>query len=77
MFLILAIFFALSGGPYVSPHDITPGGPSFSVPAVYDGMSGAPDGATPLDDGGSGGPSMFAPIAPPSADGGSGGPSHP
>ena len=79
MLLVLAIFFALFGGPNGSSDDVTSGGPSFfgAGPAVYAGTSGAPAGATPLDDGGSGGPSLFAPIAPPAADGGSGGPSHP
>ena len=77
MLVILAIFFALFGGPYVSPRD-TSGGPSFQSAStgVYDGASGRSDAAS-FYDGTSGGPSVIPPIEPPSPDGTSGGPSHP
>jgi hypothetical protein len=78
MLVVLAIFFALFGGPNVSFHDGPSSGPSSLAgqQAAYDGASAGPDGAA-FYDGMSGGPSMIAPIEPPSPDGSSGGPSHP
>jgi hypothetical protein len=64
MLVVLALFFALFGGPNVSFHDGTSSSSFLAAPpAAYDGMSG--------------GPSLIGPIEPPSPDGSSGGPSHP
>ena len=59
MLVVLALLFALFGGPNVSLHDTTSGGPSLlgAPPAAYDGTSGGPSSLGPVDDGTSGGPS--------------------
>ena len=59
MLVVLAIAFALFGGPTVSVYDVTSGGPSLlgTTPLSFDTTSGGPSALGPVDDVTSGGPS--------------------